>query len=90
MRAVLLTDSVHKWLRSPNSSNTNNFCNVNNNGTANNNNANNSNGLAPFGYLNERTGAGENSSESEIRLHVQTGDAIRACLIKRGAKKTGG
>ena len=32
---------------SPNSGNTNNFCNVNNNGNANNNNANNANGVAP-------------------------------------------
>lgn len=35
------------WLRSPNASNTNNFCNVNTNGNANNNNAYNSNGFAP-------------------------------------------
>ena len=33
---------------SPNSGNTNNFCNVNNNGNANNNNANNANGVAPL------------------------------------------
>lgn len=33
------------WLRSPNSGNSNNFCNVNSDGTANNNNANNSNGV---------------------------------------------
>lgn len=32
---------------SPNSGNTNNFCNVNNNGNANNNNANSSYGVAP-------------------------------------------
>ena len=37
------------WERSPNSGNSNNFCNVNNNGNANNNNANNSNGVA-FGF----------------------------------------
>ena len=35
------------WERSPNGSNTTNFCNVNNNGNANNNNASNANGLAP-------------------------------------------
>lgn len=35
------------WERSPNSNNSNNFCNVNTNGNANNNNASNSNGLAP-------------------------------------------
>lgn len=37
------------WERSPNSGNSNNFCNVNSNGNANNNNANNSNGVA-FGF----------------------------------------
>ena len=37
------------WERSPNVSNTNNFCNVNNNGNANNNNANNTNGVV-FGF----------------------------------------
>lgn len=37
------------WERSPNATNTNNFCNVNSNGNANNNNANNSNGVA-FGF----------------------------------------
>ena len=39
------------WERSPNGSNTNNFCNVNSNGNANNNNASNSNGVA-FGFRN--------------------------------------
>lgn len=37
------------WERSPNASNTNNFCNVNSDGNANNNNASNSNGVA-FGF----------------------------------------
>ncbi|WP_366915104.1 DUF6273 domain-containing protein [uncultured Eubacterium sp.] len=37
------------WERSPNSGNSNNFCNVNSNGNANNNNASNSNGVA-FGF----------------------------------------
>lgn len=39
------------WERSPNATNSNNFCNVNSNGNgnANNNNANNSNGVA-FGF----------------------------------------
>lgn len=37
------------WERSPNASNTTNFCNVNSNGNANNNNASNSNGVA-FGF----------------------------------------
>lgn len=37
------------WLRSPNASNSNNFCYVNSNGNVNNNNANNSNG-AVFGF----------------------------------------
>lgn len=35
------------WERSPNSGNSNNFCNVNTNGNANNNNANYSYGFAP-------------------------------------------
>ncbi|WP_443089718.1 hypothetical protein [[Clostridium] scindens] len=39
------------WERSPNSGNTNNFCNVNSSGNANNNNANNSNGVS-FGFCN--------------------------------------
>ena len=34
-------------LRSPNSGNNNNFCNVNSNGNYNNNNANNNGGVAP-------------------------------------------
>lgn len=39
------------WERSPNSGNSNNFCNVNSDGSANNNNnnANNNNGVA-FGF----------------------------------------
>ena len=40
------------WLRSPNSSNSNNFVNVNTDGTVNNNNANNSLGFAPGFYIN--------------------------------------
>ena len=39
------------WERSPNSGNSNNFCNVNSDGSANWNNANNTNLLAPSGYL---------------------------------------
>ena len=39
--------AVNWWLRSANSSNANNFCNVNTDGSANNNNSRNSNGLAP-------------------------------------------
>ena len=41
------TTAVNAWLRSPNASNSNNFCNVNTSGTANNNNASNSLGVAP-------------------------------------------
>lgn len=37
------------WLRSPNASNSNNFCYVNNNGNVNNNNADNSYGVC-FGF----------------------------------------
>ena len=39
------------WERSPNSGNSNNFCNVTNSGTADNWNANNTIGLAPFGCI---------------------------------------
>ena len=42
------------WERSPNSGNTNNFCNVNSNGNANNNNANNTNGVC-FGLRERET-----------------------------------
>lgn len=44
------------WERSPNGSNSNNFCNVNSNGNANNNNASNANGVA-FGFCTARTDA---------------------------------
>ena len=44
------------WERSPNGSNTTNFCNVNNNGNANNNSASNSNGVRPdFGDTENKT-----------------------------------
>ena len=48
---MALPNSVNWWERSPNGSNSNNFCYVNNNGNANNNNATNSYGVAPFGYI---------------------------------------
>jgi len=44
---MFLIIAVNVWERSPNASNSNNFCKVNNNGNANNNNAQNSNGLSP-------------------------------------------
>lgn len=47
MHRCLRLSLANWWERSPNSGNTNNFCNVNTNGNANNNNANNSNGVAP-------------------------------------------
>ena len=43
--------AVNWSLRSPNSSNSNNFVNVNTDGTVNNNNANYSNGFAPGFYI---------------------------------------
>lgn len=49
----LLPPAANWWLRSPNASNSTNFCNVNNGGSANNNNSGNSNGLAPDFILNE-------------------------------------
>ena len=49
---VLFRGSANNWWeRSPNSGNSNNFCNVNSDGSANNNNASNTNGLSPFGCL---------------------------------------
>ena len=42
-----LCTAANWWERSPNSSNSTNFCNVNTNGNANNNNAYNSLGVAP-------------------------------------------
>lgn len=50
------------WLRSPNASNTTNFCNVNTNGNANNNNAYNSNGFAPGFCLPSTEGRVEQSN----------------------------
>ena len=71
---VLAVSSAGNWWeRSPNGSNTTNFCNVNNDGTANWNNASNANLLAPFGYIT----TGQISSESEIRLY-DTGAGIPA------------
>ena len=49
--ATLCRSANNWWERSPNSGNTNNFCNVNSNGNANNNNASNSNGVS-FGLCN--------------------------------------
>ena len=50
------------WERSPNGSNSTNFCNVNSNGNANYNNASNANGVA-FGFckrwVRTVTGSGE-------------------------------
>ena len=46
-RCISVPATANWWLRSPNASNSNNFCNVNTDGTINNNNANNSNGVAP-------------------------------------------
>ena len=55
------------WERSPNSGNSNNFCNVNSDGTANANNASNTNGLAPFGS----TSATRDGSESEVKGSIR-------------------
>ena len=48
---MFLKSANNWWERSPNGSNSTNFCNVNSDGSANNNNANNTNGVAPFGYI---------------------------------------
>lgn len=50
---MLLVSANWWWERSPNVSNSNNFCNVNSNGNANNNNASNSNGVC-FGFRYQR------------------------------------
>ena len=55
------------WERSPNSGNSNNFCNVTNSGNADWNNANNSNGLAPFGS----TSSARDGSESEVKGSIR-------------------
>lgn len=50
---LLLSCTANNWWeRSPNASNSNNFCNVNSNGNANNNNASNSRGVC-FGFHKE-------------------------------------
>lgn len=49
----MLRSATNWWERSPNSGNSNNFCNVNSDGSANNNNASNTNGLSPFGCFNK-------------------------------------
>lgn len=49
---IRLGSANNWWERSPNASNSTNFCNVNSNGNANYNNATNTNGLAPFGCIN--------------------------------------
>ncbi len=61
------------WERSPNDSNTNNFCNVNSDGSANANNASNTNLLAPFGYISQT----QTSSVSEVRV-IDTGAGVPA------------
>lgn len=51
MRLWSVNSANNWWECSPNSGNSDNFCNVNSDGNANNNNANNTNGLSPFGYI---------------------------------------
>lgn len=50
-RLHLVSSANNWWERSPNSGNSNNFCNVNSSGSASNNNASNGNGLAPSGCV---------------------------------------
>ena len=48
IRATVVYSSTNWWLRSANTSNSNNVMNVNSDGNVNNNNAYNSNGAAPI------------------------------------------
>ena len=73
MRLQSVSSANNWWECSPNSGNSNNFCNVNNNGNANNNNASNTNGLSPFGCI-EKT-----RKVARVKLDVyDTGDCGRA------------
>ena len=65
------------WERSPNSGNSNNFCNVNSDGSANANNANNGNGLAPFGS----TSATKDGSESEVKGRIRSTEMQGAVTV---------
>lgn len=47
---MIIAGASNWWLRSPNTTNTNNFWNVNSNGSNNNNNANNTYGVC-FDFL---------------------------------------
>ncbi len=53
---VAVGSAANWWERSPNASNSTNFCLVNSNGNANNNNASNANGVA-FGFCTARSDA---------------------------------
>lgn len=70
------------WERSPNASNSNNFCNVSNSGTADWNNANNSNGLAPFGS----TSATKDGSGSEVKGSIRNTEMQGAVTVARGGQ----
>ena len=50
IRATVVYSSTNWWLRSANTSNSNNVMNVNSDGNVNNNNAYNSNGAAPIWF----------------------------------------
>lgn len=73
--------------RSPNSDNSNNFCNVNTNGSANNNNANYSNGVSPDF---KRTGRIETFLKGEVfpvalspKQHTDAVGKNAACMAGR-------
>ena len=71
------------WERSPNSGNSNNFCNVNSDGSANANNANNGNGLAPFGS----TSATKDGSESEVKGRIRSTEMQGAVTVATEGQK---
>ena len=76
------------WERSPNGSNSTNFCNVNSNGNANYNNASNANGVA-FGFckrwVRTVTGSGEAAPLQKESLFLarpkQSSDAVSRTLL---------
>lgn len=72
------------WERSPNSGNSNNFCNVNSDGTANNWNASNSNGLAPFGS----TSATRDGSASDVKGSIRYTEMQGADTVAGDGLKT--
>lgn len=82
------------WLRSPNSGNSNNFCNVDSSGSANNNNASNANLLAPCGCVRKVRGVAKvkpQPASVDVRQRMQGASplAVRRGLKERRRSRTG-